>query len=64
MIFRQDVFNRVLDEQEEVDTEFDREIEIEEDDQVRIFRISIKFLVMVYRSTLDILSSFFPFFNW
>ncbi|VDK72583.1 unnamed protein product [Litomosoides sigmodontis] len=31
--FRQDVFNRILDEQEEVDTEFDREIEIEEDNQ-------------------------------
>ncbi|KAL4002055.1 hypothetical protein ACH3XW_1890 [Acanthocheilonema viteae] len=32
--FRQDAFNHVLDEQEEIDTEFDREIEIEEDNQV------------------------------
>uniref|UniRef100_A0A0R3RSM3 Protein MAK16 homolog n=1 Tax=Elaeophora elaphi TaxID=1147741 RepID=A0A0R3RSM3_9BILA len=31
--FRQDAFNRVLDEQKEVDTAFDREIEIEEDNQ-------------------------------
>ncbi|CAG9535892.1 unnamed protein product [Cercopithifilaria johnstoni] len=33
--FRQDCFNRVLDEQEEVDAEFDREIEIEKDIGVR-----------------------------
>ncbi|VDM08465.1 unnamed protein product [Wuchereria bancrofti] len=31
--FRQDAFNRVLDEQEEIDTEFDREVEIEEVNQ-------------------------------
>ncbi|EFO23154.2 MAK16 protein [Loa loa] len=31
--FRQDAFNRVLDEEEEVDAEFDREVEIEEVNQ-------------------------------
>ncbi|KAK6100493.1 hypothetical protein QQG55_0870 [Brugia pahangi] len=31
--FRQDAFNRVLDEEEEIDAEFDREVEIEEVNQ-------------------------------
>lgn len=37
VIFRQDAFNRMLDEQEEIDADLDREVEIEEVNQISIF---------------------------